>query len=153
MEKHSGGCQCGAVRFQIATALGNASICHCRMCQKAFGSWGAALVEAPLAHFTWTRGTPSTFKSSAIVDRGFCKNCGTPLFLHEEGDTNIEIAIGTLDNPNAIGPMTHQVGIESKLLWFGKMHELPGKTTAQDRKPEDLAKLKTLQHPDQDTDE
>ncbi|HET7714155.1 MAG TPA: GFA family protein, partial [Bauldia sp.] len=30
----TGGCQCGAVRFRVA-ALGRASICHCRMCQKA----------------------------------------------------------------------------------------------------------------------
>jgi hypothetical protein len=152
MEKLSGGCQCGVVRFQIAGPLGDASICHCRMCQKAFGSWGAALVNVPLAHFMWTRGAPTTFKSSAIVDRGFCKDCGTPLFLHEEGDTNIEIAIGTLDNPNAISPMTSQDGIESRLQWFDKMSALPNRTTAQTRKPADLAKLKSLQHPDHDTD-
>jgi hypothetical protein len=110
------------------------------------------LVRVPLAHFAWTRGTPTTFKSSAIVDRGFCKICGTPLFLQEEDDTDIEIAIGTFDNPNAIGPMSRQVGVESRLSWFGKMHELPSETTEQNRKPEDLAKLKTLQHPDHDTD-
>ncbi len=33
----TGGCQCGAVRFRAAH-LGRASLCHCRMCQKAFGN-------------------------------------------------------------------------------------------------------------------
>jgi hypothetical protein len=35
----SGGCQCGAVRFRVDGELGRASICHCRMCQKAFGAF------------------------------------------------------------------------------------------------------------------
>jgi len=39
MEQFSGGCQYGAVRFHVAGPLGKAGIYHCRMCQKAFGSW------------------------------------------------------------------------------------------------------------------
>ncbi|MEQ8373768.1 MAG: GFA family protein, partial [Roseibium aggregatum] len=34
-EIHTGGCQCGALRFKVEGPLGEASICHCRMCQKA----------------------------------------------------------------------------------------------------------------------
>jgi hypothetical protein len=152
METQSGGCQCGAVRYQIKGPLGVAAICHCRMCQKAFGSWGAALVKIPIKNLAWTRGTPATFKSSPIANRGFCQNCGTPLFMIEEGDYNIELAIGTLDNPNAITPMKIQSGCESKLTWFDNMFQLPLETTEQSRKPEDLAKLGTLQHPDHDTE-
>ena len=96
MHFKTGGCQCGAVRYRIDVKLGDAGICHCRMCQKAFGSWGAALVSVPYAGFTWTRGQPGVFQSSSIVDRGFCVDCGTPLFMREDGDTNIELAIGTL---------------------------------------------------------
>ena len=47
MDGRSGGCQCGAVRYHFTGALGRASICHCRMCQKAFGSFGAPLVSVP----------------------------------------------------------------------------------------------------------
>ena len=43
-EGHSGGCQCGAVRFHVAR-LGRPSICHCRMCQKAFGGFFGQLGE------------------------------------------------------------------------------------------------------------
>jgi hypothetical protein len=148
----AGGCQCGAVRYRILGELGKASICHCRMCQKAFGNFGAPLVSVLASNLTWTRGDASVFRSSAIVERGFCAACGTPLYLREEGDQPYEIAIGSLDNPNAIGPMTHQVGIESKVHWFDGLHRLPAKRTQDDRSPEDLAKLKSLQHPDHDTD-
>jgi hypothetical protein len=146
----TGGCQCGAVRYRIEGELGRAGICHCRMCQKAFGNFGAALVSVPAAELTWTRRKPSTFRSSAIVSRGFCDQCGTPLFMREDGDLNFEIAIGSLDNPNAIGPMTEQAGVESKLDWFDAMHLLPSKKTTDYRSPEDLQKLKSLQHPDYD---
>jgi hypothetical protein len=150
--KITGGCQCGATRYLIAKPLGNASICHCRMCQKAFGSWGAALVQVPLAQLNWTRGKPSVFMSSPIVERGFCQKCGTPLSMFELGDDFIDLAIGTLDNPSQIS-LESQIGIESKVDWFDTMHELPRETTAENRTPTDLAKLKSLQHPDHDTKE
>ncbi len=149
----TGGCQCGAVRYRISVAFGDASICHCRMCQKAFGAWGAALVSAPMHGFAWTRGKPGEFRSSAVVARGFCAACGTPLYMLEDNFGVIEIAIGTLDDPNAVPLLSRQVGVESKLNWFPTMHLLPGKTTTDDRTPDDLEKLASLQHPDHDTPE
>ena len=148
----SGGCQCGAVRYRISGALGPAGICHCRMCQKAFGSWGAALVSVDRGHLTWTRGEPGEFRSSAIVARGFCRDCGTPLYMSEDGDPTYEIAIGSLDDPEAAAP-DHQVGVESRLSWFAGLSSLPGETTEENRSREDLARLKSRQHPDCDTAE
>jgi hypothetical protein len=150
IEGFTGGCQCGAIRFRANAPLGKASICHCRMCQKAFGNWGAALVSVPFDQFSWTRGSPSEFRSSAIVARGFCKDCGTPLYMHEDGFNDIEMAIGAFDDPNAVGPLVHQVGVESRVAWFNGMRDLPGKTTEEDRTPEDILRLKSLQHPDHD---
>ncbi len=57
--EYSGGCQCGAVRFHVRGVLDHASICHCRMCQKAFGAYYAPLVSVRGAAFRWTRGEPS----------------------------------------------------------------------------------------------
>jgi hypothetical protein len=149
-EAHTGGCQCGAVRYRVEGPLGNAGFCHCRMCQKAFGSFGAPLVSAPIAKLTWTRGTPSEFRSSPIVARGFCSGCGTPLYMLEDGWSVYEIAIGSLDDPSSVAP-DHVVGVESKLPWADRLPSLPGHSTAQDRTAEDMAKLATLQHPDHDT--
>jgi len=148
----TGGCQCGAVRYAIAGRLGKAGICHCRMCQKAFGNFGAALVSVPSANLAWTRSEPSEFRSSSIVGRGFCDACGTPLYMREDGDPTYEIAIGSLDNPNAVDSMTEQLDVESKVKWFDGMTGLPPQKTEDNRTPEDLAKLKSLQHPDHDTE-
>jgi hypothetical protein len=150
-QTHSGGCQCGAIRYRITGPLKPAGFCHCRMCQKAFGNFGAALTGVPLDQLLWTRGQPATFRSSPIVARGFCRDCGTPLFMLEDGWPICEIAIGTLDDPSACPP-DHVVGVESKLSWADSLPRLPGHTTADDRTAEDLAKLTSLQHPDHDTE-
>ena len=72
----TGGCQCGAVRYRITAPFENPHICHCRMCQKAFGNYFAALVGTKKTGLHWTKGGPSFFRSSEIVQRGFCKDCG-----------------------------------------------------------------------------
>jgi hypothetical protein len=147
----SGGCQCGALRYAISGKLGSTDICHCRMCQKAFGSFGAVLTRVALSDFTWTRGAPATFKSSSKVDRGFCSACGTPLFMFEHGDDFIDLATGTLDEPAQIKKLDHQIGIESKLHWFDHLHNLPKQLTAETRNPGDLPGLASFQHPDHET--
>ncbi|NJM30908.1 MAG: GFA family protein [Rhizobiales bacterium] len=147
--EYSGGCQCGAVRYKIAGPLGKASVCHCRMCQKAFGNLAAPLVGVPLTRFRWTRGKPGEFRSSAPVARGFCAHCGTPLYLLEDGDPNIELAICTLDNPNA-SPPTSQVGIEGKVDWADGLAQLPGRSTNDDNPLAAAGRYHSLQHPDND---
>ena len=60
----TGGCQCGAVRYRITAPFENPHICHCRMCQKAFGNYFAALVGTKKTGLHWTKGGPSFFRSS-----------------------------------------------------------------------------------------
>ena len=145
----TGGCQCGAVRFQISGPLGRADLCHCRMCQKAFGSFAAALIEVPQAQLKWTKGKPSTFQSSPLVKRGFCAKCGTPLFMVEKADPNFDLAVGALDKP-ALVSFRQQIGVESRLPWFQTLHLLPEKKTEDTRPANELARLISLQHPDHD---
>lgn len=148
----TGGCQCGAVRYRIEGPLGSAGFCYCRMCQKAFGSFGAPLVSVPPEQFRWTRGEPASFRSSPVVQRGFCKDCGTPLFMLEDDYGAIELAIGTLDDPSAAAP-DHVVGTEGKLPWADALPHLHGHATEEDRTPAALARLTSFQHPDHDTEE
>ena len=69
-------------------------------------------------------------------------------FAYDESK-NIAVAIGSLDNPAAVAP-EQQYGIEAMLPPFASLHTLPGTRTEDDIKPEDLVKLKSLQHPDHD---
>jgi hypothetical protein len=93
--EYSGGCQCGAIRFQVRGALTDSSICHCRMCQKAFGAYYAPLVSVRGVQFSWTRGQPRYFQSSNVVRRGFCADCGTPLSY--EAPDGVAVAAGAFD--------------------------------------------------------
>jgi hypothetical protein len=147
---HTGGCQCGAVRFRVEGALGDASVCHCRMCQKAFGSFYAPLVSVRDAKLIWTRGEPKKFQSSNAAARGFCANCGTPLTY--EAPDGIAIAIGVFDDPTDIVPMV-QWGVEAKLPYVDRVPTLPGHDTLADPDAAPfLVKLVSFQHPDRDTD-
>ena len=145
----TGGCQCGAVRYAISGPLRNPHICHCRMCQKAFGNYFAALVGTLRADFKWTKGEPGFFKSSGNVQRGFCRDCGTPLSFSYDDSKYIAVSIGSLDDPKAVTP-ENQYGIEGRLPAFALLHTLAGTTTEEDTPAEALAKLKSLQHPDHD---
>lgn len=147
---YSGGCQCGAVRFHVEGALGDASICHCRMCQKASGNFYLPLVSVRGAKLSWTRGEPSKFRSSNYAWRGFCADCGTPLFY--EAPDGIAMAIAAFDNPETIAPVI-QWGVEAKLPYVDRMHELPGEETMADITAATfLADLVSYQHPDHDTE-
>jgi hypothetical protein len=149
----SGGCQCGSVRYRFEGGEpGRAQLCHCRMCQKAGGNWGLALIALDADRLVWTTGRPREFRSSPIVNRGFCERCGTPLYMREDGDPQYEVTIGSLDDPN-VTPPSRAVGVESKLHWFDTMANLPTYRTDEDRTLGELAKLTSLQHPDHDTRE
>lgn len=151
-ETHTGGCQCGAVRFRVEGALGDASVCHCRMCQKAFGGFYAPLVSVRGATLVWTRGAPKTFQSSNAAARGFCADCGTPLTYEPDGYPHVEVALGAFDRPAEIRPEI-QVGLESRMPWFHELASLPGRPPEQQAKAESFfAEIVSFQHPDHDTE-
>ncbi|MGN6549373.1 MAG: GFA family protein [Pararhizobium sp.] len=148
---YAGGCQCGAVRFRVEGALKNASICHCRMCQKAFGSFFAPLASVHDGELTWTRGVPKRFRSSNHVSRGFCAECGTPLTF--EAPDGMALAIGAFDDPGEVAPVV-QWGIEAKLPYVASLDSLPAHRTDEDTASAPyLTTLQSYQHPDYDTDD
>ncbi|MBP0617053.1 GFA family protein [Jiella mangrovi] len=146
MSIYTGGCQCGAVRFRCEIDLASAHVCHCRMCQKAFGSFYAPLVSARKGTVAWTKAEPKRFRSSSHAQRGFCAECGTPLTY--EAREGVSIAIGAFDDPAAIAPR-HQFGLEAKLPYVDELGELSGLATEDDPDMADvIATFKNHQHPD-----
>jgi len=148
---HTGGCQCGAVRYALYAEPSDPHICHCRMCQKAFGSFFAALTGVPVEDFALTRGTLALFRSSNAAERGFCANCGTPLSFHYVDSPRIAVSIGSLDHPELVPPRM-QYGIEGRMPWFPETG-LPSVTTQDDMTAGRYAAISNSnhQHPDHDT--
>ena len=58
-----------------------------------------------------------------MVERGFCRDCGTPLTYSFVSAGHISVAINSLDDPEAMPP-TRQFDIESKVSWVDGIHKL-----------------------------
>lgn len=116
MEK-SGGCLCGAVRFDACNVPASFGICHCRMCRRWTGS---ALLEVSIKteDLTWT-GTDhiGVHKSSNWAERAWCRSCGTNLFFrHTRKDKwfgSTELPIGIFDDPDGFA-LTHEIYTDHK---------------------------------------
>jgi len=148
MSPITGGCQCGRVRYAMnVPRVEKPHTCHCRMCQKATGGLFAALAGCAKSSLEWTQGEPAFFASSNLASRGFCRECGTPLTFAYATPERIAVSIGSLDHPEKVAP-ARQYGMEGCLPAFATLHTLPGTTTEDDIPAEDLAKLKSPQHPD-----
>ena len=150
---YSGGCQCGAVRFHVAALLDTAHVCYCRMCQKAVGNFFAALIGVLHDDLSWTRGAPRSFSSSEHVDRGFCPDCGTPLFYHNLAGPHVSLTIGAFDEPEKID-LLYQVGTEGRHPSMLKLADIAvaGTTENEDNAARVTAiKASNRQHPDHDT--
>ena len=78
----------------------------------------------------WTRGTLSIFKSSNMVERGFCRDCGTPLTYSFVSTGHVDVAINSLDDPEAMPP-TRQFDVESKVSWVDGIHTLRASTVGR----------------------
>ena len=131
----TGGCMCGAVRYESSDPPHDVSYCHCRMCQRASGNAFGMFASFRRDAFRFTRGEPKLYKSSAFAERGFCAECGTPLIfwyltpgsLSEE----IGVPIGSLDHPEDASPKSHW-GIESQMPWLAIHDDLPRIRTEED---------------------
>ncbi len=119
----TGGCQCGAVRYELKAAP-KSTFCHCRMCQKATGGVFAALCMVNKADLSWTRGEPSYYASSTVAARGFCAACGTPLTFAYTDTDRMEVTTGSLDDPWSVGLVEH-FGVESRMPWLKLADGLP----------------------------
>lgn len=122
----TGGCQCGAIRYACSDRPCDVHYCHCRLCQKAFGNVFAVFGSLPRTSLRFTCGTPQFHRSTPYAERGFCRDCGTPLTFAYVRSSWIAVAIGSLDRPDAVRPEMHW-GIESQVPWLTLHDGLPRK--------------------------
>jgi hypothetical protein len=120
----TGGCLCGAVRYEARPETREGYYCHCRMCQLAFGNTRAAFLNLPHERVTWLS-APKKYASSKFALRGFCGVCGTPLSFEYLGSKRLDLSVGSLDHPEAIRPVSH-FAIESRVENWHADDGLPG---------------------------
>ncbi len=79
----TGGCLCGAIRYESSGEPVFALQCHCRDCQRQTGSAYVAAVRVPAAEFRITKGKPKHYIAKADsgneITRVFCPDCGSPI--------------------------------------------------------------------------
>jgi len=127
----TGGCLCGAVRYESSKPPNLVGFCHCRMCQRAYGGLFAVFADFPGDAFRFTHGEPQHYRSSEIATRGFCPECGTPITFQYDGSSGPAIMVGTLDRPEDWPPTWEHSGVESKVPWFEISDDLPQTTTEE----------------------
>ena len=107
LPRHSGGCLCGAVRYEVRGPLRDVINCYCSMCQRLHGAFGAhskarnadiAILED--RGLVW-------YATSDRARRGFCRVCGSNLFWEPVGQDATGIVAGTLDQPTGLKTMGH----------------------------------------------
>jgi len=111
---HSGGCQCGAVRYEIRADPIMVYACHCSICQRQSGSAFGMAAVFPGGAMTLTGVAPTSFVRQGHGRKFrcyFCPACGSRLYhqwFTDEGDTPfVNIKPGTLDDTSWLRPGCH----------------------------------------------
>jgi hypothetical protein len=103
----TGGCLCGAVRYEVQGPLRQVIACHCTMCRRTTGSYVHA-TAAMLSDFRLIEETGlAWYRSSPQAKRGFCKICGANLFWQGDGLAYLSIMAGTLDGESGLKLVRH----------------------------------------------
>lgn len=122
-----GGCACGAVRYRLEEKPYDSGWCHCRVCQHVSGSGGMVFTTVHLDRYRIVAGEEhiGRFASTSFGTRSFCRTCGSPLTIHVRHQADeIDIAAGTLDDPEEIAPAFHLYTAEAP-SWMPMMAFLP----------------------------
>lgn len=125
----SGGCLCGAVRYEVTAEPVAFMLCHCRDCQYISGGEPAAVVVVPAGAFRQIKGEARSYavkgESGNTVSRQFCGECGTPLFSGLETMPHLKvIKAGSLDDPSWLKP-TAFLWTKSAQPWAHKDAAVP----------------------------
>ena len=130
-EKRTGGCLCGAIRYEIPYALvGYVDHCHCSMCRKQSAAVAVTWTATKREDFKLTRGELTFYHSSPGCRRGFCNKCGTPIaFYTDATPEEVGLTMCSLDD-EFIEPAVIHSEYGSGLRQFVLDPHLPTQETA-----------------------
>ena len=131
--RRSGGCNCGQVRYEVVGEPLRVGVCHCETCRKDSGSAFSFFGIWPMASATLS-GELGCWRSRAGGER-FCRTCGSSLFSWEEGSGEIEIKLGTLDDPPGALTPAYELWTIRREPWLG--HQKGAAQHVRDRQASD----------------
>jgi hypothetical protein len=124
---YSGGCLCGAVRFEIHGPIHDIVCCHCSQCRKAQGSAYATNGNVLADHFKLLSGQDllTAYESTPGQTKYFCKVCGSPIMSRTRSKPEyVRVRLGTIESDIVERPEAH-IFTSSKANWESISDELP----------------------------
>jgi hypothetical protein len=107
-KSYTGGCACGAIRYEVTAEPIMTNDCHCRQCQKDSGTGHGSYLAFPRKAATLqgeARSFDFTGDQGMVKSRAFCQTCGTPVYMLFPGMPDIFVVrAGTLDEPERYRP-------------------------------------------------
>ncbi|MDX6615850.1 MAG: hypothetical protein QOD60_941 [Solirubrobacterales bacterium] len=115
----TGGCNCGAVRYEVTEPLVIASYCHCKRCQRRSGAAASPNAHPAPGSFRIVKGEDrlKSWKPEGGGEKLFCGDCGSSVYAHNPGHPDsIGIRMGTLDQDPGVRPSVRQF-VASAAAW------------------------------------
>ncbi len=122
----SGGCHCGAVRYEVTGAPKFVSLCHCSDCRKSAGAPMVAWAMFEEGQFALTKGEGKCYNGSGQSMRFFCVECGTGVYFRnaEVLPGIVDVQAATLDDPDVFPAGAHIQTVD-RIGWMENVHVLP----------------------------
>jgi hypothetical protein len=121
----TGGCYCGAIRYQSAGPVSHQTICHCTQCRGTTGAPCVAWFTVPTSSLTLLGGQPAQYRASSRATRSFCPTCGTQLtFTDDASPQDTDVTTCSLDHPENVPPRSH-IFTNSAVPWLSRDDALP----------------------------
>jgi hypothetical protein len=132
----TGGCLCGAVRYESKAAPTQGYYCHCTICQKNYGGLFSVTLRVPGVAFRFIKGELKFYRASSFARRGFCSDCGSPVAFFADGIADVWVKVGSLDHPED-WPMAKDASwgqsahwhTDTKIPWYEISDGLPRPTS------------------------
>ena len=104
----TGGCNCGAVRFEVTQPFEAAMYCHCTRCQRRTGTAASANARTAPEAFRLIKGEDRlrSWEPPDGAPKFFCGDCGSAVFSRSSG--SIGVRLGALDSDPGIRPAYRQ---------------------------------------------
>jgi len=107
----TGGCGCGAVRFEISEPLVAAAYCHCTRCQRRTGTAVQASAKVVPGSFYLTAGEEHmrAWSPGGGLDKVFCGECGSALLARDPDSGEVTVVrLGAIDGDPGVRPAARQ---------------------------------------------